>query len=458
MKVQLIQPTTGEYRSNSRSGSYPPLGLVSIATFIKQECPFVDVEVIDGELMPEAEIIERLDGDIVALNSTTVTYPQAIKIAAIAKERGSKVVLGGVYASALPELILNKRDKIIDTLMVGYGEKPLVDIINGNNKKLVINHKPEFNVLPYPDRSFINLESYINVFQLNHPTWNYRATNIFTNVGCDWREKSNGGCIFCSRSGLITMCREPKNIWKEIRELVEDYQIDYIVDFSDSIFQNKAWINEVVRTKPKDLNPQWHVFARADEINRNTLELVKKLPCKHIFMGIESGDISRYKTARKGGGSPSESICAAKLLREFNIGLTPSYVIGLPGENEESLQKTLEHARRLHEITGFEEIFCCQLIPFPGSVSFNMLKNKVSFDSDIIDIEYLKKMWADYFCPIDFQLMEEYTHKILGLGKYKITISKNIHLDKLFKVDTTYLRTRKDNSIDKEIREIYTSV
>ncbi|MBW2647013.1 MAG: radical SAM protein [Deltaproteobacteria bacterium] len=406
MKVQLIQPTTGEYRSNSRSGCYPPLGLISIATYIRQECPSVKVEILDGELISDDEIIARLDSDIVGLNTNTVTYPQAIKIAAAAKKRGSKVVLGGVYASAIPDIILSKRAYLIDSL--------------------IINQNHEFNSLPYPDRSLVDLDEYVQIFQQNHPTWKYRGTSIFTNVGCTWREKSGGGCIFCSRSGARTGKKHPSIIWQEVRELVENYRIDYLVDFSDTILQDTGWLQSVIKAKPKDINPSWHIFARMDEINPETLKLVKQLPCNHIFVGIESGDPQIYRAARKGGGSPEDSLKAAKLLKDFGIELTPSYVIGLPGETEESLKRTYDHACRLKELTSFEEIFCCQLIPFPGSRAFDLLRTKTNIDADILDIEYLKKLWADHFCPIDFELMHEYAHKILGLGKYKITIAKNV--------------------------------
>lgn len=429
MKVQLIQPTTGEYRSNSRSGCYPPLGLISIATYIRQECPSVEVEILDGELISDDEIIARLDSDIVGLNTNTVTYPQAIKIAAAAKKRGSKVVLGGVYASAIPDLILSKRAYLIDSLVVGYGEKPLVDIIRGKVDKLVINQNPEFNRLPYPDRSFVDLDEYIQVFQQNHPTWKYRGTSIFTNVGCTWREKSGGGCIFCSRSGAMTDKKHPSIIWQEIRELVEKHRIDYLVDFSDTILQDTEWLQAVIKAKPKDVNPSWHIFARMDEINSETLKLVKQLPCNHIFVGIESGDPQIYKAARKGGGSPKDSLRMAKLLKNFEIDLTPSYVIGLPGETEESLKRTYDHACQLHKITPFEEVFCCPLIPFPGSQAFDLLRRKAMPPTDLLDIENLKHLWANHFCSIAFEVMEEYCYKILDLGKYKITITKNLDDD-----------------------------
>lgn len=427
MKVQLIQPTTGKYRSNSRSGCYPPLGLISIATYIRQECPSVEVEILDGELISDDEIIARLDSDIVGLNTNTVTYPQAVKIAAAAKKCGSKVILGGVYASAIPDLILSKRAYLIDSLVVGYGEKTLVDIISGKVDKLVINQNPEFNRLPYPDRSLVDLDKYVQIFQQNHPTWEYRGTSIFTNVGCTWREKSGGGCIFCSRSGARTGKKHPSIIWQEIRELVENYRIDYLVDFSDTTLQDTEWLQSVIKAKPRDINPSWHIFARMDEINSDTLKLLTQLPCNHIFVGIESGDPQIYCAAQKGGGSPEDSLKMAKLLKDFEIELTPSYVIGLPGETEESMNRTYDHACRLQEITRFEEIFCCQLIPFPGSAAFDQIRSKSCFDTDLFDIQELKRMWAKHTCSVPFQRTQEYVNKILYLGKYKITISRSVY-------------------------------
>ncbi len=396
-----------------------------MATYIHHECPSVKVEILDGELISHRDIIRRMDADIIGINSNTVTYHQALAIAEEAKRQGSKVVLGGVHASAIPDLILRKRSGIIDSVVVGYGEKPMVDIINGNKSQLIINERPVFNELPCADRSLIDLERYIDLFRINHPTWDYRATHIFTNVGCRWRAESNGGCVFCSRSGPIPVRKSPKKIWEEIRQLVESHEIDYVVDFSDSILQDTDWLLGLVEAKPGDINVRWHTFARIDQINKNSLKLIKALPCVHMFVGFESGDDTLYRHARKGGGSPSESIKIAKLLHEHDIQLTPSYVLGLPGETERSLRRTLEHAQIVKEISGFEELFCCQLIPFPGSLSFARLKKEVKLDSDLFDVEQLKRLWAETFCNVDFHTMTEYLNAILALGTYTITIRQD---------------------------------
>lgn len=434
MKLQLVQPTTGEYNSNSRSGCYPPLGLISIATFIAQEFPNIELEILDGELLSHQQILRNLDADVVGINANTVTYPQAIAVAEYAKKLGSQVILGGVYPSAMADTILKYRNHLFDHIVVGYGEIPTRDIILNlqNNKNftslppIIINQTPSFDKLPEPNRKFVELHQYLDRFSEKHPTWSDRGTNIFTNVGCFWREKTKGGCIFCSRSGEFTATKQAAAVWSEIESLVNDYGINYLVDFSDTLLQHKAWLSELILAKPKDINPMWHVFGRTDEICQETIDLLKQLPCNHIFAGLESGHPITYKTSRKGGGSPEHSLEIGRLLRKNNMEITASYVMGLPGESEQTLKATYEHAKKMKDITGFEEIFCCPLMPFPGSVAFNQLKAKERLTSDLLDIEDLKRLWAKHYCNVPFDVIEHYAEKILALGTYKITISKRV--------------------------------
>jgi radical SAM superfamily enzyme YgiQ (UPF0313 family) len=425
--VQLVQPTTGAYDSNSRSGCYAPLGLVSMATCVRREHPAASVEILDGELLSAAQIEARLDADVVGINANTVTYPQALDVARAAKARGACVVLGGVFPSAVPELVLRHRADVVDTVVVGYGERPLLAVLGGHRARVLVEHAPPFDLVPFPDRGLVDLEAYLARFEQRHPTWRRRGTNLFTNVGCTWRDASEGGCVFCSRSGARAAYRDPAEVWREVRVLVERHGVEYLVDFSDTSLQNREWFAALVAARPADLSPRWHIFARIDEIDREALALARRLPCDHVFVGVESGDDERYRQARKGGGSPAQALAAARLLASEGIGITPSYALGLPGEDERSLARTLEHARRLHEITGFEEIFCCPLIPFPGSLAFERLRACRRIDSDLLDVEELKAMWAEEFCAVDVPTLAAYAERILALGRYQITIARGVH-------------------------------
>ncbi len=423
--IQLIQPAKSPgYTDNSRTGCYAPIGLVSIATYTQKIFPNANIELFDGELITNEEIINRLKpNSIVGIETKMVNYASAIEIAKAAKNIGSKVIIGGVYASAIPETIMRHRSDVIDHIVSGYGEKPFIDIINGKEDKIIDNQQPSFDELPIPDRnSFVNLEAYITNFQKEHPTWNPRGTNIFTHMGCKYR------CIMCSRQGPKEgiSFRSPEKVWEEIRDLVEDYNIEYLVDFSDAITQNIGWLKQFVDSKPTDISPIFHVFSTANDINEVSLELLNRLNTQHIFMGIETGDPDTAKVIGKGRNfSPGMSLDAIELITNNSITITPSFVLGFPNESEKSLENTYQLAKQIHEITNFEEIFCSALIPFPGSIAFDKLRNRHNLDTDMLDPDELKKLWIDSFCNVDYETIMSYSDKILALGKYKITIKKH---------------------------------
>jgi anaerobic magnesium-protoporphyrin IX monomethyl ester cyclase len=421
MKVQLIQPEKDPgYGNNSRSGCYLPLGLLSIANYLKKKDSSLDIEVLDGELISNQEIISQLkENSIVGIETKALNYESALEIARTAKEKNSKVVLGGVYASALPQIIIDKRKDLIDHVVVGYGEQPFKQILKGTKKKIIYNPRPSFDLVPLIDRSFVDVEKYISNFQEKHPSWNYKGTNIFTHMGCI------NDCLFCSRSGPSKpFYRNPAHVWQEARYLKDQYGVDYLVDFSDTLTQNIRSLEKLVKAKPTDLNPAFHVFSTAQGINEKSIGLLKELNVKHVFIGVETGDPILAKGISKGNNfSPDKTIEAVKMLTDYGINITPSFVLGLPGENKETLERTLKIAEQIKEISNFEEIFCCELIPFPGSRAFNMICPNPQTDS--FDPDKLKQEWIGKYCHASFEKIREVVNEILGLGDYTITIRKS---------------------------------
>lgn len=75
-KLQLIQPPRSEgYGSNSRTACYMPLGLVSIATYAKQQFQDAEIEILDGEFMSVDDVINRLKpNSVVGIETKTPNY------------------------------------------------------------------------------------------------------------------------------------------------------------------------------------------------------------------------------------------------------------------------------------------------------------------------------------------------------------------------------------------------
>ena len=424
LEIQLIQPEKSPgYANNSRTGCYVPLGLLSIATYSQQQFPNANIEVLDGELLTNQEIITRLKQNaVIGIDTKTPNYVSALEIAKAAKHRNCQVIIGGVYASAIPEEIMSYRQDIIDHIVVGFGEKPFVDIIKGQKDRIIHNPEPSFDELPIPDRNFVDFEKYVLNFQQNHSTWNYRGTNIFTHMGCKYR------CLFCSRSGPKKVrFKNPHKVWQEVKNLVENYDIGYIIDCSDTITQDMIALKRLVDSKPNELNPLFHIFSTAEGINQESIELFRKLNVRHVFVGVETGDYKLASKISKGTSfSPRKTLEAITLLSDERIGITPSFVLGLPGEDKESLVTTYKFAKEIKDLSGFEEVFCSALIPFPGSRAFDLLMKKTEKpNTDIFDPEETKQRWIEQFCDVDYKTINSYVDKILALGKYTITIRRH---------------------------------
>ena len=362
-----------------------------------------------------------------------LNYSSALNIAKEAKKINCTIILGGVHVSAIPKIIMQKRADIVDYVVAGYGEIPFVEIIQGelgvkNKKPKVIYHpRPDFNILPLPQRSsFIDLSQYVKRFKNQHPAWDkYSATNIFTQQGC------KNKCLFCSRQtpgkGKVYY-RNPKSIWEEVLNLSKVHGIDCLVVFDDQITQDTKWLEQLIKLKPKNI-PRivWYVFSNAENISEKLLILLKQLPVIHMFVGMETGDSKLAKKIGKGKNfSPQICLRAVKLISNFGIGLTPSFILGLPGETEKTLQKTLIFAKSIKSIANFQESFVACLIPFPGSIAFQKLISIYPeyLNEDEFDGEELSKKWFKYFCHVPYDVARNYSKKILELSNYRITTDK----------------------------------
>ncbi|MBN1383736.1 MAG: B12-binding domain-containing radical SAM protein [Elusimicrobia bacterium] len=428
MKIQLIVPALKGFKYPRKSGC-PPLGLASIAAYLRMEIPNIEISCYDGEMMSNTQIINGLESDsVVGILTKTPNYPGAVEIAEVAKRRNCIVIMGGVYASAMAEAIIKYRSETVDFVVKGFGEKPILQIIKTIKQKkrmpnrIITYPAACFDNIPGPDRKIFNMERYIQDFYSDRPTWkhNYRGTNIFTHMGCIYK------CDFCSRMGpLQPYYRNPVLIWDEIRGLVEKYKINYLIDFSDGITQNIPWLRWLVNSRPADIPEiKWQVFSTAGHISEETLRLLKALGVVHIFVGIETGDPKVARQICKGSNfSPDMVFAKSQMIARVGMTITPSFVYALRGDTSKSMGRTYSLAMKLKKEIGFEEVFACELIPFPGSNAWATLRKLKRYDTDILYVENLKMDWMKYALPhLDPLEVRECVDKTLELGIYPISV------------------------------------
>ena len=131
--VQLINaPLDAGYMKASRTGNYPPPGIVALASYLLERSPQLNIELLDGEICDFSRLCSQISAKVVGISCNVMTYGSALVLAKAASDAGAKVILGGPYPSSMPAAILKNR-AFVDAVVVGDGEVTLHDYVMGKS-------------------------------------------------------------------------------------------------------------------------------------------------------------------------------------------------------------------------------------------------------------------------------------------------------------------------------------
>lgn len=440
-KVSLISPPLDEGKNLCvDTGYWIPLNLLTLSSYMKHNGFEGEVQILDHQVLSKEEIISELKNfnpDLVGISPNMDTYQETLKLAKLAKQMGGDVVLGGNYATELGKNILRNQESV-DYVISRDGEVALFELIKGgdpediNNliyrcegdriiqNEIIYNTRASYSDIDY---SMIELDPYFSQYANSlYPSGYKKPLTFMTQRGCVWREKS-GGCVFCSRIEPFARFDNVNHVWNKIEKLRNKHEMDAILDVSDDFLGNMDWFNSFYESRPedhRDLGLRF-IYSRVNHITPRTAEMLSDLNTKEICLGIESGDRNILKNTVK-GSSPEQQLKAVKLLEDHGINLIIAFMIGLPGETEESIKNTYEQACRMLECSNINEMLLSILIPLPGSPAYSMMITKDKKleekynNRDYIDIREMQQDWAYHFCDVDFDKIEKHAEKINNLS------------------------------------------
>jgi len=448
MKILLVSPPQLREVPIFRidEGWWMPLGLLSIATYLRTYLPDTNVEILDGEVKSYSEIrqiIQRTDAEIVGFSPNICNYRLTLELAEEAKNRGAVVIFGGHHASALAEAILRKRS-FVDFVVRGDGEKAMLEIVKGKKLSEIPNlsyrrgreivHNSikwlDLNKLPDIDYRFIDPHPYwVNhkrYYPLSKECPYKKPLVIASQRGCRWRQRS-GGCIFCARMEPNWRARDPDRVWQEIIKWEQEWKIDSVADVCDDFLSSLDWFEKFYNSRPLTTKVGLrYIYARPDQLNEKSVKKLKDLKTWTVFLGVESGDEGCLRRCRKGFG-PVQQKKAVELLAKDEIYCCLSFVLGLPGENKDSLKKTYKQAEELLRIGKVDLFFVNILNPTPGSRAWRLLlkteEGKKLAQTDLIDPEEIQQIWVKHFCNISYKELTKAQSEMLswhssGIAEY----------------------------------------
>ncbi len=340
-KVLLIQPHPDRREGKVITKPSTPIGLVQVGTAIEDKHP---VKIYDRNFsLDDAELlslIKEYKPDIMGYNSiTSEMLFDLMHVAKLVKKEFPKVlnVVGGVHATIDPDSLLN--EPYIDYIIRGEGEIAFLDFCDTFDKdKKRLKKLPNVNHNP--------LRPYANMDDLKFPNYNlldlkkYGMFYINLSRGCP------GTCSFCYSCKMWGKDGKPfiraysiEKAKELFKDLIEKYQIKVFSIPDDNFIPMKSRAIELCNFL-SNYNLSFFCFGRADYLEDNILQALKRAGCHIIQIGIESGS-QRILDFLNKQTTVQQNIEAIKAMKRNKISLDASCMIGITTETPEDLKQTV---------------------------------------------------------------------------------------------------------------------
>lgn len=401
MKVLFLHP----YGSNFIKGVndittifnlMPPLGILSIAAWLEQHG--IEVEIIDGYANRESH--EVMVAKIIAsgcsavgFSCTTSSFPETNRIATHLKEKAPNIitVLGGAHACTIGAPLLDSYPAI-DYLVIGEGENTMLELSRAGfsnvesipgiayrdsdgNGTLTSQRGliKDLDSLPFP--AYHLLPNFPRLYKL--PLFSYPRspnTSIISSRGCPY------ACSYCDRSVFSRGFRfnSPEYILEHVAMLNRDYGIRHVFFYDDLFTFDRTRVAEFCNLKAKKgIKVSYNCIARLEHVDAELLALLKGSGCWQVNFGIESGDPEVLKKHRI-FYELDEVGQKLQMVKKAGMRVKGLFMVGLPGENEAAIRRTIDYALSL----PLDEINVTKFTPFPGAPVYKNIREFGEFDEN----------------------------------------------------------------------------
>lgn len=329
----------------------PSLALTSIAAATPShwEVAYWDENLLQGP--PPADPVPELVGITVHLTFADRAY----ELARYYRDRGAKVVFGGLHVHACPE----ETKAHADTIAIGEGTRIwpriVADLERGKLKAVYKgSYKEPFQSDPPPRRGLIPRESFLT------------TASLIATRGCHNR------CGFCylATEGMH-MPYQLRGV-EQIVEEIEDCGEPYVVFLDNNLGSRRDYLLRLCEAL-RPLEIIWSAAVTIDVTDDPTVIRAMALAgCSGVFVGFESLQMGNLSAAGKRTPNPHDFGRRVRMLHDFGIQVNGSFVFGFDGDTPAVFEDTL----RWIEDNRLECATFHILTPYPGTPMFRRLEEE----------------------------------------------------------------------------------
>jgi radical SAM superfamily enzyme YgiQ (UPF0313 family) len=362
-KVLLIFPREkGIKFSNDTLYPFPILGLTLLASLIPKT---YEVKIVNEAI---EEVDFNAEVDLVGITGLTCVIKRAYTIADRFRERGVKVILGGVHPSLLPEEAKEHADSVFIGEAEGMFDKLLKDFEAGELKPFYKNREwSDLKGIPLPRRDLLG-KSYSPFFKV-----------IETTRGCPNR------CEFCSVptiNGKRYRIRPLEEVDQELSSIIQK-KGEYLFLADDNVTAREDYALGLFEIF-KRYQVKWMGFTTIQiAMHEELLKKAQESGCISLFIGFESLLQENLDGVSKRFVPTKELSNLIKVIQKHGIGIHGSFIFGFDGDDPPVFINTVGFVQKNNiELPTFSI-----LTPFPGTP----LRKRLEEEGRIFDHD-----WSHY--------------------------------------------------------------
>ncbi|MFP3983328.1 MAG: radical SAM protein [Desulfurivibrionaceae bacterium] len=410
MKVLLIYPYCLEERSRDDDVRVPPIGIYYIGALLLSRGHRVEILNLHGRQEEKEQIrqvLRKWEPDIIGFSILHANRWGGLEVARIAKDLnpGVRIIFGGVGATYLWHHLLNHFQEV-EYIVLSEGEYTfleLVEYLSAGEKKdpaalKGIAFRQEGKPFKTAEREFIE-----DIDQLPDPSRYFTFQHVTSSRGCPWNCRFCGSPDFWKRKVRF---HSPEYFVGQLENLYRK-GVDFFYISDDTFTFRKDRIIAICQEiLNRGLNISWFAISRVNCIDADILYWMRKAGCIQISFGVESGSERIRETILNKQLKVDDIKYAFNLTASYGILPRAYFIYGSPGENEETIQKSLD---LMDEIKPLSAVFYILDI-FPGTALYRDYRERCGISDDI----WLEKKEDIMYFETDNSLNQE---MVLDFGR-----------------------------------------
>jgi anaerobic magnesium-protoporphyrin IX monomethyl ester cyclase len=465
----------------------PDPGIAQIAAVLKSnniEVVIEDLNLLGNSFEGIIKKIKLEKPDCVAFKFFDTGFSGIMHLSKVVRlECSSCIIIGvGPHVTLFGEHVLHYTDGF-DFIVIGEGEvtalhiieyiegrRKIADISNiiyrdslGNIVKTPREFIEDLDVIPIPSWDSLSLDRYFPLLLLNGRR------------GCPF------SCAFCAHN-YIWNGNDPRHRMireKSLNRLIQetDIAIDKLgvrlFGFTDSLPNTNLMLSWAKHLIDSDRNAIWSSFATIGQFNSADLKLLSESGCKSLWIGVESGDQVQLNRIGK-NYSNADVIKTFDDLHDYGIVGVAGFVMGFPGETQESISNTLSLINNLKNTISVISPYILD----PGSpVALNPevfgVELSDNWEGKIVNRNEINEFNIPYY-RVSNQWNDEFWSDIVESTKYKgwesdRTIAESEHaavlacalgvsIDEFVREVTLALNQKDKSKIQKIVNKVWSSI